>query len=96
MDTVPRNSILNINYPASRAVGVKVCRTHIHYYTDHYVQAGPNTLRLEGEPIFDGDFEDSDVMLCHRGYITIAPMSLDRTGGSLAEEYRKIAGEFFD
>ncbi len=96
IETIPKKTILNINYPSVRAKGVKICRTFIHYYTDHYVDRGPGVVKLEGDPIVEGIDEESDVYLCHKGFITIVPMDLDRNDGVFAFKYGKIIGDIVD
>ena len=80
------HSFLNINFPAcqpSKALGVKVCRQSMAYYSDKY-RVKKDTTGKEGLFV-DGamrEIEEDltfDIAACKAGYITVTPLSIDST-----------------
>ena len=85
VDSCPAAGILNINVPClplKEIKGVKVCCLNSEQiFCDHFVRIdGEEDLwKVQGERIAIDLFNDSDIALNSRGYITITPIAIDRT-----------------
>lgn len=89
-DLLSRGGPYNINIPSS-VKGIRVTRQGGPYYSDDFIPAGGDLYQAQGKPIFrpSGNLElDTDATL--DGYITITPLTLDRTNHELFCELREI------
>lgn len=77
---LPPKSMLNINFPKNKPIGVKVTKmnTQITFF-DEYVILDNGVVSPEGRRVDTDLLEDNDEYWCRRGYITITPLLLDRT-----------------
>lgn len=75
------NSLLNINVPnlpTDEIKGVKVCESSLaRLFNDVYVQQENGEWKAFGERRKIED-EDTDIVYCERGYITVTPISIRR------------------
>lgn len=77
---LPPKSMLNINFPKDKPLGVKVTKMNTQLtFFDEYVFFENNVVSPEGRRVYTDLLEDNDEYWCHRGYITITPLLLDRT-----------------
>ncbi|MDE6028912.1 MAG: 5'/3'-nucleotidase SurE [Clostridiales bacterium] len=77
---LPPKSLLNINFPKGKPIGVKVTKMNTQVtYKDKYVLVGDGAINIEGSRDFSELSENNDEYWCARGYVTITPLLLDRT-----------------
>lgn len=77
---LPPKSLLNINFPLGKPIGVKVTKmnTQITFF-DEYMFLENGVVSPEGRRDDGVVDEENDEYWCKRGYITITPLLLDRT-----------------
>ena len=81
------NPIYNINIPENPK-GIRITRQGGSYYSDDFVHIGDGLYRPTGKCVYEDtndDTLDSDSVM--RGYITIMPLTIDRTN---YEAYNKL------
>lgn len=73
--------VWNVNFPPDyeNIKGVKITSLGKQMYTDRYEKVGEDEYKLVGELIDCDNPEDCDVEWQKKGYITITPVSYDRT-----------------
>lgn len=77
---LPPKSLLNINFPNGKPLGVKVTRMNTQMtFVDEYEVLDENTINPIGRRDYSALHEDNDEYWCKRGYITITPLLPDRT-----------------
>lgn len=89
-DLLSRGGPYNINIP-SAPKGIRITRQGGPYYSDDFIPVGGDLYQAQGKPIFEpsGDPElDTDSTL--GGYITITPLTLDRTNHALFQSLRSL------
>ena len=82
-DLLSKGTTYNINIPAE-VKGIRITRQGGAYFSDDFAPVGNDLYQAQGKPIFEpcGDPElDTDSTL--GGYITITPLSIDRTDRTL-------------
>ena len=84
-----KGDVWNINFPPcdiKDIKGVKITSLGIQKYTDRYLKTNENDYMLVGELLnHDGNMEDCDVNWIKKGYITITPITIEKTN------YQKIS-----
>ena len=94
---IPPMTILNVNVPdlpADQCKGFKAARLGVQRYSDIYeiLEEGPSgcRYRLKGErlPSYDKAI-DLDIVALSEGYVTVTPLSANRTDTALLEEISK-------
>ena len=79
--------IWNVNFPAlppKDVKGIKYAPVGDVLYSDYYEPCGENTYQLTGELLYNPNgSDDCDVNLIRDGYVTISPVSMDRTEHSV-------------
>ncbi|MDE6200879.1 MAG: 5'/3'-nucleotidase SurE [Clostridiales bacterium] len=81
---LPPKSLININFPKGRPVGVKVTKMNTQVtFMDEYVFLENNVVSPEGRRDYSALQDDNDEYWCQRGYITITPLLMDRTDYSV-------------
>ena len=78
-DLLSRNDLYNVNIPAEPK-GFRITRQGGPYYSDDFPQVAEHYYRPMGKPVWvdSGDLTlDTDATL--HGYITVTPLTLDRT-----------------
>lgn len=91
---LPVGTLLNINFPFGEPVGIKlakmgICRAFDDAFNPHtggYLYKG--TLRPEPSA-------DSDEMYCGKGYVTVTPLTIDRTDYATLSKLEKLMAETF-
>lgn len=77
---LPPKSLLNINFPKDKPIGVKVTKMNTQItFVDEYVFVENGVVSPEGKRDYSALHEDNDEYWCKRGYITITPLLMDRT-----------------
>ena len=77
---LPPKSLLNINFPKGKPLGVKATRMNTQItFIDEYELSGENTINPIGRRDYSALHEDNDEYWCKRGYITVTPLLPDRT-----------------
>ena len=85
--------IWNVNFPSESLdiKGVRLVRAGTHKYTDRYVKISDNEFRIEGDPIaFTEDDIGSDVEAIQNGYVTVSPLTIDRTDHEKLKKVDKL------
>ena len=78
---LPPKTLININFPNCKPVGVKVVKmnTQVTFFDEH-AYLDDNTVNPVGRRDYSVVLrDDNDEYWCKRGYITITPLLLDRT-----------------
>ena len=84
------HKLYNVNIPASPK-GIRITHMGGPYFSDDFVPIGDNLYRPQGKPVWQysgDDTLDTDATL-HGGYISITPLTIDRTDWTV---YRQICG----
>lgn len=85
-DLLRQNEIYNINIPAEHK-GIRITRQGGPYFGDDYIYEGNGVYRPQGNPIWvdRNDYTlDTDATL--NGYITITPLTTDKTNHALFQK----------
>lgn len=85
-DLLSHHNIYNINIPASHR-GIRVTRQGGPYYCDDYISLGNDMYQPKGRPIWEDQNDytlDTDATL--NGYISITPLTIDKTSHSLFQK----------
>ena len=86
-DLFRHNRLYNVNMPASPK-GIRITRQGGPYYSDDFPYIGNNLYKPMGKPIWeDSGDETLDTDATMAGYITITPMTIDRTNWDV---FRKL------
>ena len=86
-DLFRHNRLYNVNMPASPK-GIRITRQGGPYYSDDFPYIGNNLYKPMGKPIWeDSGDETLDTDATMAGYITITPMTIDRTNWDI---FRKL------
>ena len=91
-DLLGMNDIYNVNLP-NETKGVRITRQGGPYYSDDFPQVGENLFRPTGKPVWVSSNDltlDTDATLA--GYITITPLTLDRTHRELFRKLESLNG----
>jgi 5'-nucleotidase len=79
---LPRGIFLNVNFPAGTPKGVLVTRLSTHHWEDKVVERldpeGRPYYWIAGTPVGEEE-EGTDLWAVRRGYVSVAPVSLDFT-----------------
>ena len=91
---LPCKTFLNINCPEGVPRGVKTVRMNTQEtYFDSYDEIDSNMYVLNGRRCYDGLNRDTDEWFCHDGFITVTPLSIDRTDYNTLERISKVRFE---
>ncbi len=75
-------TLLNVNFPAKKPLGLKLCRQSTHQWDDNVVQRkdpeGKDYYWISGKPI-GTDEKDADYHIVKSGYVSVSPLHLDMT-----------------
>ena len=91
-DLLGMNDIYNVNLP-NETKSVRITRQGGPYYSDDFPQVGENLFRPTGKPVWVSSNDltlDTDATLA--GYITITPLTLDRTHRELFRKLESLNG----
>ena len=87
------DGILNINFPResfSRPKGVKITKMGLRYQHAEFVKSErPDIFHIKSSIINYQEHEDSDVSAFDEGYISITPLTMDRTDHKRIQEIFK-------
>ncbi len=86
---LPRGTCININYPSEKAIGVKTVRmspadTFVDVYDGDGKMFVPHGHRDPSR--LDADTDETQ---CHAGYITVTPLTTDRTDHATLKKMKK-------
>ena len=89
-DLFHHNRLYNVNMPASPK-GIRITRQGGPYYSDDFPYIGNDLYKPMGKPIWeDSGDETLDTDATMAGYITITPMTIDRTNWDV---FRQLNGK---
>ncbi len=84
-----RDSLLNVNFPFGQPKGVKLAKMSTAYtYKDKYI-GGSGGYLLKGYREDDEATAETDESYCLNGYITITPLTIDRTDYSALVKFKR-------
>lgn len=89
-DLMKKNSLYNINIPIHHK-GIRITRMGERYYVEGFLPQGNDMYILtyeETEP--DSDDNSIDINAAMSGYISVTPLTLDRTNIPVFEELKKL------
>ena len=82
------NSLYNVNIPPQHK-GLRITRQGGPYYTDDFPAIGNDLYQPKGRPVWeDSGNDDLDTDATMHGYITVTPLTIDRTNRSVFEALR--------
>jgi len=86
------NSIYNINIPADPK-GIRITHQGGPYYSDKFPYIGDDLYRPTGYPIWEDSADDTlDTDATLHGYISITPLTIDKTNYTVYEKLRGLQG----
>ena len=86
---LPPKTLLNINYPAQKPIGVKFVRMNTQEtFSDGYEQSPDGYYLPSGGRDYSSLDENTDEGYCRKGYITITPLLIDRTDYGTLDKIR--------
>lgn len=89
-------TLLNVNFPARKPIGIRLCRQSTHQWADNVVQRkdpeGKDYYWIAGTPI-GTDEKDADYHLVKSGYVSVTPLHLDMTEYKTLAELEKLMNE---
>ena len=90
-DLLNKNPIYNVNLPSLKCKGIKITHTGGGYYSDDFKEVSPNMFIQVGKMIWD-DKEDMniDTDAAMHGYVSITPLSSERTEVSVYEKLKTL------
>lgn len=82
------NSLYNVNIPPQHK-GLRITRQGGPYYTDDFPAIGNDLYQPKGRPVWeDSGNDDLDTDATMHGYITVTPLTIDRTNRAVFEALR--------
>ena len=79
------NSLYNVNIPPQHK-GLRITRQGGPYYTDDFPAIGNELYQPKGRPVWeDSGNDDLDTDATMHGYITVTPLTIDRTNRAIFE-----------
>lgn len=89
-DLFSRNRLWNVNIPANPR-GFRFTRQGGPYYSDDFPHIGDDLYRPCGKPVWEDSQDDTlDTDATLHGYITVTPLTIDRTNQSLFQTLSSI------
>jgi len=83
--------VYNVNIPTVPAKGIRVTRQGDMFYSDDFVNIGNDIYMQTGEPLgYDGEDTSIDIHAVLNGYISISPLTAERTDLSAYERINAI------
>lgn len=83
MEKIPAGTVLNINIPdvpKEEIKGIRYTRLAGRYYKDGFVEAKNGMYKMEGEPSYMDDYDDSfDISAIAQKYCSLTALKVDRT-----------------
>ena len=85
-----KNDIYNVNIPPQTR-GFRITRQGGPYYSDDFPCVGDNLYRPMGKPVWEDSGDDTlDTDATLHGYITVTPLTLDRTNRAVFERLQTV------
>lgn len=89
-ELMKKNSLYNINIPIHHK-GIRITRMGGRYYTEGFLPQGNDMYILTYEETeSDSDDNSIDINATMSGYISVTPLTLDRTNRPVFEELKKL------
>ncbi len=89
---LPPKTFLNINHPDCAPRGVKVCKmSTLNSFVDVYDCVQSDIYMPHGHRCYDMLDPDTDEAYCGGGYITVSPLTVDRTDYSTLEKIKRTS-----
>lgn len=84
-------SVLNVNIPPQKCLGIRMTKQGELFYVDRFVHKGNDIYVQEGEPVYKASDDLSfDVNAVRNGYISISPLTEERTDFAAYEILKNI------
>lgn len=87
--SLPRFTVLNINYPPVKHCGIAVVPVGMNMYSDSFSEVEEGVLQISGFPETEGADENTDIIQIRKGNITVSPVKLDRNDYECLEKLKK-------
>lgn len=85
--------VYNVNFPATESRGIRITRQGAMFFSDDFVYVGNDIYRQIGEPIgYDGDDTTVDIHAVLNGYISISPLTAEKTDLVAYERLKELKG----
>ena len=86
-----RHDLYNVNIPEHYTESIRITRQGGAYFSDEFVSTGENMVRQSGRMVWeDAKNFDLDCDAVMHGYISITPMTVQRTDMSLYEQLKAL------
>ena len=83
-------NLFNVNIPGDRAKGIKITRQGDRYYQDEFIREQGDMYRQSGGCVYiRRDAPDDDTEAVLEGYISVTPLTVDRTDNIAYEKIKK-------
>lgn len=90
-DLLVINDIYNINIPADPKDEIRITHQGGPYYSDDFPHIGNDLYRPTGYPIWEDQGDDTlDTDATLHGYITVTPLTVDKTNWEVYNKLRKL------
>lgn len=80
---VRRGTLLSLNVPKSKPLGLQVCPQGVSRFVDEWMPStnarGQRVYWMQGQQALPQGDETSDIFWLHKGYATLTPLMLDQT-----------------
>ncbi len=90
---IPQRTLLNINFPFGEIKGVAVEKMNTQITFADAFEPNDGVCKLIGHRNLDNLETVSDEWLCHHGYITVTPLTIDRTDYVSLNKIKKLKFE---
>ena len=85
--------VYNVNFPAEQSRGICITRQGAMFFSDDFVHLGDDVYMQTGEPLgYDGDDTTIDIHAVLNGYISICPLTPERTDLVAYEKLKCLKG----
>jgi len=86
-----RHDLYNVNIPEHYTESIRITRQGGAYYLDEFVSTGDNMVRQQGRMVWqDEENFDLDCDAVMHGYISITPMTVERTDMGLYKQLKAL------
>ena len=89
-DLMKKNSLYNVNIPIHHK-GIRITRMGYRYFADEFLPQGNDMYLPTYKNIWtDSDDDSIDISAALSGYISVSPLTLNRTNMTVFEELSKL------
>ncbi len=89
-------TLLNVNFPNTKPVGIKLCRQSTHQWSDNVIKRkdpeGKDYYWISGVPVGTEE-KDADYYVVKNGYVGVTPLHLDMTEYTTLVDLEELMNE---